>query len=119
MKRPAVFFDRDNTLIANDGYLGDPAGVRLIEGAPEAVARVRGLGFATVTFSNQPGVARGMFGEEAVHAVNSRLDELLHDANPEAIIDRHEFCPFHPEATVERYKSDSDLRKPKPGMIHQ
>jgi D-glycero-D-manno-heptose 1,7-bisphosphate phosphatase len=119
MKRAAIFFDRDNTLIANDGYLGDPNGVVLIDGAADAVARARALGYAVVVFSNQSGVARGMFGEEAVHAVNHRLDEMLLDDNPHAVIDRHEFCPHHPEAKVERYRQDSDLRKPKPGMILQ
>src|SRR4051812_37254796 len=119
MKRAAVFFDRDNTLIANDGYLGDPNGVVLVPGAADAIARARELGYAVVVFSNQSGVARGMFAEEAVHAVNHRLDEMLADDNPHAVIDRHEFCPYHPEATLERYRQDSDLRKPKPGMILQ
>ena len=119
MKRPAVFFDRDNTLIVNDGYLGDPDGVVLVEGAAAAVARARAMGFAVVVFSNQSGVARGMFAEEAVHAVNHRLDEMLHDEDAGAVIDRHEFCPFHPQASVDRYRQDSDLRKPKPGMIYQ
>ncbi len=119
MRRPAVFFDRDNTLIASDGYLGDPAGVTLIGGAADAIARARALGYATVIISNQSGVARGMFTEEAVHAVNNRLDELLAEANPAAIVDRHEFCPFHPEGTVDRYRAESPLRKPAPGMILQ
>jgi D-glycero-D-manno-heptose 1,7-bisphosphate phosphatase len=119
MKRPAVFFDRDNTLIISDGYLGDPTRVVPVDGAADAVARVRGLGFATVVFSNQSGVARGMFGEDAVHAVNGRMDEILLDANPAAVIDRHEFCPFHPEAMVEAYRQESPLRKPRPGMINQ
>jgi D-glycero-D-manno-heptose 1,7-bisphosphate phosphatase len=117
MKRPAVFFDRDNTLIVSDGYLGDPGQVTLVDGAPDAVARARSLGFATVVFSNQSGVARGMFNEDAVHSVNAKIDEMLLDQNQEAVIDRHEFCPFHPEATVEEYRQESDLRKPKPGMI--
>src|SRR5688572_6304744 len=119
MKRPAVFFDRDNTLIVSDGYLGDPTKVVLVDGAAESVARVRQLGYATVVFSNQSGVARGMFAEDAVHAVNARMDEQLLDANPTAVIDRHEFCSFHPEATVEAYRQESPLRKPRPGMILQ
>jgi D-glycero-D-manno-heptose 1,7-bisphosphate phosphatase len=117
MKRSAVFFDRDNTLIANDGYLGDPAKVQLIPGAADAIARCRSLGYAIVTVSNQSGVARGMFDEQAVQAVDARMDELLKAANPGAIIDRHESCPFHPEAKVEQYRQDSPLRKPSPGMI--
>src|SRR5688572_22683679 len=103
MKRPAVFFDRDNTLIACDEYLGDPSKVALVDGAADAVARARQLGFAVVIFSNQSGVARGYFDEPAVHAVNQRLDEMLKDANPKATIDRHDFCPFHPEASIEKY----------------
>lgn len=117
MKRPAVFFDRDNTLIVSDGYLGDPAKVVLVDGAAAAIARLRSMGYATVVVSNQSGVARGMFGEDAVRAVNARLDALLAAQNPAAIIDRHEFCPFHPDAQVEQYRRDSDLRKPKPGMM--
>jgi len=117
MKRPAVFFDRDNTLIVSDGYLGDPDKVVLMEGAPAAVARARELGFATVVVSNQSGVARGMFDEDAVNAVNARMDEMLIAENAHAVIDRHEFCPTHPEASVERYREDSDRRKPKAGMI--
>jgi D-glycero-D-manno-heptose 1,7-bisphosphate phosphatase len=117
MPRPAVFFDRDNTLIRNDGYLGDPAGVILFPDAADAIAAAQRFGFAIVTISNQSGVARGMFDEDAVKAVNMRMDELLQQQNPAAIIDRHEYCPFHPQAVVEKYRRESDLRKPKPGMI--
>jgi D-glycero-D-manno-heptose 1,7-bisphosphate phosphatase len=118
MKRPAVFFDRDNTLIACDEYLGDPNKVCLVDGAADAVARARQLGYATVIFSNQSGVARGYFSEQAVHAVNQRLDEMLVEQNAKAVIDRHEFCPFHPDASIEKYRQNSPLRKPSPGMIH-
>jgi D-glycero-D-manno-heptose 1,7-bisphosphate phosphatase len=117
MKRPAVFFDRDNTLIASDGYLGDPSKVTLVSGAADAIARTRQLGYAVVVISNQSGVARGMFSEEDVNAVNARMDELLAAENPAAIVDRHEFCPFHPDGTVDVYARESDRRKPKPGMI--
>src|ERR1041385_3577026 len=117
MPRPAVFFDRDNTLIVSDGYLGDPSQVVLVDGAADAVAKVRALGFAAVVVSNQSGVARGMFDEDSVKAVNIGLDELRRAEKGAAVIDRHEFCPFHPEATVEQYRQDSPLRKPKPGML--
>src|SRR3954454_10099143 len=118
-RRPAVFFDRDNTLIANDGYLGDPAVVVLVEGAAELVARARELGLATVVFWNQSGVARGMFTEDDVRAVNARFDQLLAASDPDAVVDRHEFCPFHPGGTVDAYRRESDRRKPQPGMLHR
>lgn len=115
--RPAIFFDRDNTLIVSDGYLGDPAGVVLVDDAPQAVAAAKQAGFVTVVISNQSGVARGMFDEQAVRQVDARMDQLLRQANPAAVIDHHEFCPFHPEASVAAYRRESDLRKPAPGMI--
>jgi D-glycero-D-manno-heptose 1,7-bisphosphate phosphatase len=117
MKRPAVFFDRDNTLIVSDGYLGDPSKVVLVEGAARAIARAREMGFSVVVFSNQSGVARGMFTEEDVQAVNTRMEELLLAEDPTAVIDRHEFCPFHPNGTIDVYARESDRRKPRPGMI--
>jgi histidinol-phosphate phosphatase family protein len=117
MKRPAVFFDRDNTLIVSDGYLGDPAKVQLIPGAADAIARARQLGYAVVIFSNQSGVARGMFSEEDVQAVNARMEQMLLAENPGATVDRHEYCPFHPDGTIDVYARESDRRKPRPGMI--
>ncbi len=117
MSRPAVFFDRDNTLIANSDYLGDPNLVELLNGAAQAVARCRRLGFATVVVSNQSGVARGMFTEDDVRAVNARMDQMLLDDDTDAAIDLHEFCPYHPEGTVEAFIGDHERRKPKPGML--
>jgi D-glycero-D-manno-heptose 1,7-bisphosphate phosphatase len=119
LPRRAVFFDRDNTLIINDGYLGDPEQTVLMPGAARAVARARSLGYAIVTISNQSGVARGLFDESAVQAVNRRMDQLLLESDPGAKIDLHLYCPFHPDAKVERYRKHSDLRKPAPGMMLQ
>jgi D-glycero-D-manno-heptose 1,7-bisphosphate phosphatase len=115
--KPALFFDRDNTLIVNDGYLGDPAQVVLIDGAAAAVAAAVNAGFVVVTVSNQSGVARGFFDESAVIAVNRKMDELLIAADPRAVIARHYYCPYLPDATVPRYRQESDLRKPAPGML--
>ena len=117
MGRAAVFFDRDNTLIVNDGYLGDPAGVVLMPGAAAAVAAARRAGFAVVVVSNQSGVARGLFDEAAVQAVDRRMADLLLDDNPAAMVDLQLYCPFHPAAPLPAYRQDSPLRKPKPGML--
>jgi D-glycero-D-manno-heptose 1,7-bisphosphate phosphatase len=86
-------------------------------GAADAVARARNLGLAVLVASNQSGVGRGLFTEDAVHAVNRHMDELLVAENPAALIDVHYFCPYHPAAALPQYRIDSDLRKPKPGMI--
>ncbi len=117
MGRPAVFFDRDNTLIVSDGYLGDASKVVLTPGAADLIAAVRQAGYAVVVVSNQSGIARGMFDEAAARAVTSRMEELLLKANPNAKIDAHEYCPHHPEAPLAKYRVVCDCRKPKPGML--
>ena len=113
---PAVFLDRDNTVIHNDGDLGDPGQVRLIQGAASAIASLRGLGYRIVIITNQGGVARGKFKEQDVDAVNARVAELVKEYSG-ATIDRFYFCPYHPEGSVARYRKEHAWRKPKPGML--
>ncbi len=118
MKR-AIFLDRDNTIIVNDGDLGDPARVKLIQGAASAIASMRGLGYLVVVISNQGGVARGAFTEKDVKATNQRIAELLHKSANGAVIERFYYCPFHPDGTVPGYRREHPWRKPQPGMLLQ
>ncbi len=114
---PAVFIDRDNTLIANDGDLGDPEQVRLLDGAGEALRLLRDAGLRLVVITNQGGVARGRFTEANVHAVHRRIEELLETEG--SSVDGFYFCPFHPEGTVPEYRREHPWRKPQPGMLLQ
>lgn len=114
----AVFLDRDNTIIANDGDLGDPAQVQLIQGAASAIASLRGLGYRIIVVSNQGGVARGKYDEAAVQATNNRVNELIKETSG-SWVDRFYYCPYHPQGTVEKYKREHPWRKPQPGMILQ
>ncbi|MEM1059166.1 MAG: HAD-IIIA family hydrolase [Verrucomicrobiota bacterium] len=74
---PAVFFDRDDTLMPNVPYLGDPAQVRADPEAPATLARLRAAGFRLVLLSNQSGVGRGYVTREQVAAVNAELFRQL------------------------------------------
>lgn len=117
MSQPAVFFDRDDTLIQDPGYVSLPDQVRLFEDAPEAIARLARAGYRVVVVSNQSGVARGLLSEDDLDAVHRRLQELLNERG--ASLDAIYSCPYldGPEATVAAYRRSSDLRKPAPGML--
>lgn len=119
MKDPAVFLDRDGTIIEDAGYIGDPDAVRLLPGAVEALRRLADAGFRLVLASNQSGVARGIFDEGALARVHARLEEML--AAEDVHLDAAYYCPYlaGPEAVVEKYRRDSELRKPRPGMLLQ
>ncbi|HEY0151060.1 MAG TPA: HAD family hydrolase [Longimicrobium sp.] len=108
--KPPVFLDRDGTLIADRHYLSDPAGVELLPGAAEAVARLNGAGHPVFLVTNQSGIGRGYFTESQYHAVHARLVELLAGAG--ARLDGEYHAPHGP--------GDSDpeaLRKPGAGMF--
>jgi len=108
--RPAVFLDRDGTMVEDPGHLGDPDGVVVLEGVPEAIRTLAEAGFAPVVISNQAGVARGLFTEEAVVAVNERVAEIL--AESDAKVEGWYWCPHHPDFT-----GPCDCRKPAPGLL--
>jgi len=117
---PAVFLDRDNTLIANDGDLGDPDQVHILDGVPAGLLALRKAGFRLVVVTNQAGVARGKFTEADVDAVHQRIASLVEDATgSESLIDRFYYCPYHPEGTKPEYRRDHSWRKPHPGMLVQ
>ncbi len=107
--RPAVFFDRDGTIINDNGYLNDPDGVTLVSGAAGAIARVRAAGFTVVVITNQSGIARGTITPAAYAAVAARVNAALGAAG--AAIDATYMCPHHPDVS-----GPCDCRKPAPGL---
>jgi len=119
MSQPAVFLDRDGTIIEDRGYIGDPDEVQLLPGAAGAVRRFAQAGYKVVVVSNQSGVARGLFDVDEMNAVHARFAELL--SAEDAVLDGAHYCPYlaGPEATVKAYRKKSNLRKPMPGMLLQ
>jgi D-glycero-D-manno-heptose 1,7-bisphosphate phosphatase len=114
LPRPAVFLDRDGTIIEDVPYLSDPAQIRLLPGAADALLRLSAGGFACVLVTNQSGVGRGMFPEERVHAVHSALVQAL--SREGASLDRVYYC-IEPPASEDPSAIDHPDRKPGPGML--
>ena len=103
---PAVFLDRDGTIMHDVAYCSDPAKVRVFEDAPEALRRLKSAGFKIFVITNQSGIGRGYFDEKDYHAV---ARETEHQIGP-GLIDATYFCPDAPDAASAR-------RKPAPGMV--
>jgi len=102
---PAVFLDRDGTIVDDPGFLRDPDRVRLLPGAAAAIARLNAAGIAAVVITNQSGIARGLIQPAEYEAVERWIGRLL--ANEGARIDATYHCPHHPEVD-----GPCDCRKP-------
>jgi len=117
MANKAVLLDRDDTLIEDPGYINHPSQVKLLDGVAESLAELRAMGYKLVVVSNQSGVARGIVTEQVLGEIHDRLKALLTEKG--AYLDAIYYCPYHPEGIIPKYRRESDLRKPNPGMILQ
>ncbi len=117
MPQPAVFLDRDGTLIEDVGYVDRLERLRLYPWSIECVRLLRVAGYAVVVVTNQAGVARGMVDEQTVtdahNLIQARLAEVGHR------LDGHYSCPHLVDAPVAAYRRACECHKPKPGLVEQ
>lgn len=108
--RGAIFLDRDDTLIVNIPYLGDPSKVVLLPGVAEGLQRLHRAGWPLVIVSNQSGVGRGLITKAQVAAVNA---EMIRQVKPACFLDilNCYAAPEDPYALEER--------KPSPYLIQE
>ncbi len=115
MDRPALFLDRDGVLNLDHGYVGSQDRWEWVDGAREAVAAATSRGWHVFVVTNQAGIARGLYGEPEVGALQMWVADELRRAG--GTLDDWRFCPYHTEGKIEAYRRDSDWRKPAPGML--
>jgi histidinol-phosphate phosphatase family protein len=107
--RPAVFLDRDGVLNRDsDDFIKTPDELELLPGAAEAVARLNAAGFLCVVITNQSGIARGLFAEDALIGLHAKLRAEL--AAGGGTLDAIYYCPHGPD-------DGCDCRKPATGML--
>ena len=105
MKRPAIFLDRDGTLIEEVNFLSRVEDLRLFTFTAEAVRLFKDNGYLVIVVTNQSGISRGLYTEADMHAIHDQIQIELDNA-----IDAFYFCPHLPD-------SGCNCRKPNLGMI--
>jgi len=105
---PAVFLDRDGTLMRDVDYCGDPRNVKVFPQAREALSRLKQNGYKLVIVTNQSGIGRGYFSETDYRAVEAEFLRQLGGG----LIDASYHCADLPAG-------NSIRRKPGPGMIFE
>lgn len=115
MSHRAVFIDRDGTMIEDVGYLDRLERLKLFPYTIDAVRLLNRAGYKVVVVTSQNGVAQGMLTEEFLAEAHAHLSKLCEEAGGK--IEGYYYCPHSVHAAVERYRTDCECRKPKPGMI--
>ena len=105
---PAVFLDRDGTLMKEVNYCGDPKKVEVFTDVPDALALLKSRGYKLIVVTNQSGIGRGYFGVEQYEAVNGELGRQIGPG----VIDASYFCPDAPDIPSQR-------RKPSAAMVFE
>ena len=110
--RAAAFVDRDGTIIREREYLAEPGGVELLAGAADGLRALQSVGYLVVIVSNQSGIARGYYDEDAYRAVQRRVVDLLAGEGVAVAASYH--CPHHPD-----FSGPCACRKPATGLFRE
>lgn len=104
--RPAIFLDRDGTLIKEVNFLSRIEDLEIYEFTLGSLRSLKDAGFALVVTTNQSGIGRGIYTENDMHSIHREMDKRL-----EGLIDGYYYCPHLPD-------DGCRCRKPGIGMIN-
>lgn len=114
-RRPTVFFDRDGVLNHDNGYTHRIEDFRWIPGAMEAIKLCNDRGWLIIVVTNQAGIARGYYDENALIRLHDWMQNQLMEEG--AHIDAFYHCPHHPQGSIPEFTVSCSCRKPEPGML--
>lgn len=109
-KKPAVFFDRDNTLIEDKGYTFKTKDLKFKNNAIKAIKYLINKNYYVFLVTNQAGIAKGYFKEKDFYYFQNFMKKKMKKFG--AYFHDIEYCPYHPNAKVKKYKKKTELRKP-------
>ncbi len=115
LRMPVAIFDRDNTLVSDDGYTHRVSDLKWLADAKETILHFNNHGYKVMVVTNQAGIARGYYREEDMHAFHQAMQSDLYQIG--AHIDGFYHCPHHIEGTIANLAQDCRCRKPKTGLL--
>ena len=114
-KRPALFLDRDGTINYDDGYTYKFSKLRFRPHVLRGLKYITKKKYFIFIVTNQAGIAKGKFKLSDLLVLNRKLKNYL--KKNKIIINDIQYCPYHPNAILKRYKKISGYRKPGNLMI--
>ena len=113
--QPAIFLDRDGTILKEVPYLSTPSKAKLLRGVAETLARLHDAGVLLIVVSNQSGVARGLLNEGDLVNIQKKIESDLKPSGAKITAWYH--CPHHNTVGIQPQRRRCRCRKPLPGLI--
>lgn len=113
--KPAVFIDRDGTILDELGYVVPGSAIRIYPFSAPAIVKLTDAGFPVVVITNQGGIALGMYDHAFVDRTHEALAHAL--AKDGAQIAAWYYCPHHPDGKVAAFTRQCECRKPGTAML--
>ena len=117
LQKPAIFLDRDNTLIHDYGYIHEIERFNWINGAAAALKRFHEANIPVFIVTNQGGIGRGIFSEDQMHKFNNHM--IAAASKTGGFITDIAFCPHHPLSPDPAMAIACGCRKPEPGLLFE
>lgn len=117
MKNKAVFLDRDGTINAEGGYPSDYSRISIYPASFSAVRLLNQGGLLAIVVTNQSGVGRGLFSEEALAKIHENMKEAFAVRN--ASLEAFYYCPHFEGSEIPKYRRICDCRKPAAGLARR
>tara|TARA_B100001175_G_scaffold315078_1_gene325849 strand:- start:1118 stop:2314 length:1197 start_codon:yes stop_codon:yes gene_type:complete len=113
--KKAIIFDRDGTLNIDNGYTYKIEDLLWVDGAKELIRYLNDLNYLVFVATNQAGIAKGKYSEKDMQKFHNAMQTSLF--NEGAHIDKFYYCPYHIDGKIDKYKKNSEDRKPNVGML--
>ena len=114
-KKPAAFFDRDGVINYDTDYVYKIKDFKFKKNILTALKYLIKKNYYIFIVTNQAGVAKKKFSLNNFYKLHQYLKYYLNQKNIN--FDSVEYCPYHKNAILKKFKKNSIYRKPNNGMV--
>ena len=115
-KNKAFFLDRDGVINKEKKYITKKSQFIFMNGVKKAIKYLNKKNYLVIIITNQAGIAKGLLTEVKLKEIHDFMRIKLFQYN-KSVVDDIFYCPYHKDATVQKFRKKSYDRKPNPGML--
>ena len=117
LTKPAAFLDRDGVINYDKGYVHKIKDFKFRPNVIRGLKFLKDQNYYIFVITNQAGIGKGIYTINHFYKLQKDIKIILQKKN--IFFDDVNFCPYHPNAKIKKYKKKTELRKPGNLMIKQ